>query len=129
MIGRSFLTLGGFFAAIAVALGAMGAHLLKEKLSIEQLANFETAVRYHMYHAIALILVGLAAGRGPTGLLTAAGWLFVAGIMLFSGGLYGFIFTGIKPFVHIVPIGGTLWIVAWVCFALSQLQKPPTAGS
>ena len=119
MPGRRFLMLGGLLAAVGVALGAMGAHLLKEKLSVEQLASFETAVRYQMIHAIALILVGLAAGRGSTGLLTAAGWLFIAGIVLFSGGLYGWIFTGIKPFVHVVPIGGTLWIVAWLLFAWS----------
>lgn len=129
MAGRSFLVLGGLIAATGVALGAMGAHLLKDKLSADQLANFETAVRYQMYHAIALVLVGLAAGRGASGLLNVSGWLFIAGIALFSGGLYGWIFTGIKPFVHIVPIGGTLWIVAWVCFAISQVAKNPAAGS
>lgn len=123
MAGRWFLFLGGILAAVGVGLGAMGAHLLKDKLSPEGLANFETAVRYQMYHAIALVLVGLAAGRGTSGMLNVSGWLFLAGIAVFSGGLYGWIFTSIKPFVHIVPIGGTLWIVAWVCFAISQLKR------
>ena len=134
MHGRIFLRLGGLLAAVAVAMGALGAHLLKEKLSAEQFANFETALRYQMYHAIALVLVGLAAGRNSAGRkganwLAAAGWLFVAGILLFSGGLLGWIFTAVKPFVHVVPIGGTLWILAWLCFAIAPLGKSPTAGS
>jgi uncharacterized membrane protein YgdD (TMEM256/DUF423 family) len=122
MAGRGFIFLGAIFAAIGVALGAMGAHALEEWLTDHPKHNFETAVRYQMVHAIALILVGLAAGRGSTGWLTASGWLFCAGILLFSGGLYGWIFTSVKPFVHIVPVGGTLWIIAWVCFAISQMR-------
>jgi uncharacterized membrane protein YgdD (TMEM256/DUF423 family) len=118
MQGKLFLVLGGLLAAAAVALGAMGAHMLKEKLTAEQLVTFETAVRYQMYHSFGLILVGLAARGGGNGLLAAAGWLMVVGLLLFSGGIYGWLFTGIKPLVHIVPVGGSLWIVAWVCFAM-----------
>jgi uncharacterized membrane protein YgdD (TMEM256/DUF423 family) len=95
----------------------MGAHMLKEKLTPEQLVTFETAVRYQMYHSFGLILVGLAARDGSNGLLATAGWLFVVGLLLFSGGIYGWLFTAIKPLVHIVPVGGSLWIVAWICFA------------
>ena len=124
MTGHRFIFLGAIFAAVGVAIGAMGAHALEDWLKAHDPKNsFETAVRYQMYHAVALVLVGLAAGRGSGGLLNAAGWLFVAGIVLFSGGLYGWIFTSVKPFVHIVPVGGTLWIVAWVCFAISQLRR------
>lgn len=123
MQGRWFLVLGGLLAAAAVGLGAIGAHLLKQKLPAEQLANFETAVRYQMYHAIGLILVGLAARSSASGLLSVAGGLFLIGVLLFSGGIYGWIFTSFKPFVHIVPIGGTLWILAWICLAVSQARN------
>ena len=128
MGGRGFLFIGSLLAGCGVALGALGAHALKDKLPIDQMANFETAVRYQMYHAMALVLVGLAANRNASRLLSIAGWMFAVGILLFSGGLYGWIFTSIKPFVHIVPIGGTIWIIAWVCFAISQVAKPSSAG-
>jgi uncharacterized membrane protein YgdD (TMEM256/DUF423 family) len=123
MSGRGFICLGAVLAGIGVALGALGAHLLKSRLSADQLASFETAVRYQMYHAIALIVVGFVAVRSAGGLLTAAASLFVLGIVLFSGGLYGWIFTGIKPFVHIVPIGGMSWIIAWLLFAWASWRS------
>jgi uncharacterized membrane protein YgdD (TMEM256/DUF423 family) len=122
MSDRTWIILGTLFAGTAVALGAIGAHALKGKIDPEQMPNFETAVRYQMYHSLALILVGIVAVRGTTTCLTVSGCLFLAGILLFSGGLYGWIFTAIKPFVHVVPIGGTLWIIAWVTFAVSQLM-------
>ena len=122
MSERGWIVVGALLAGTAVALGAMGAHALKGKLEPEQMLNFETAVRYQMYHSLALILVGIVAARGTTTCLTASGWLFLGGILLFSGGLYGWIFTAIKPFVHVVPIGGTLWIIGWVTFAVSQLM-------
>lgn len=120
MSDRTWIILGALLAGIAVAFGAMGAHALKGKIDPDQMLNFETAVRYQMYHSLALILVGIVAARGTSACLTASGWLFLAGILLFSGGLYGWIFTAVKPFVHVVPIGGTLWIIAWVTFAVSQ---------
>jgi uncharacterized membrane protein YgdD (TMEM256/DUF423 family) len=122
-MARFWIPIGALAAGIAVALGAMGAHALEEYLlTHDPKHNFETAVRYQMYHALALIFVGILAARAQSGLLNVAGWLFLLGILLFSGGLYGWLFTGIKPFVHIVPIGGTAWIVAWVCLAISQFK-------
>jgi uncharacterized membrane protein YgdD (TMEM256/DUF423 family) len=122
MHGRYWIGLGAVLAGVAVALGAIGAHLLKAKLSADQLANFDTAARYHMIHAVGLILLGLALrGQGPCRILNAAGWLLLAGIVLFSGGLYGLVLTEIKPLVHIVPIGGISWIVAWLLFAWGAL--------
>ena len=118
MADRTFLAIGGLVAAASVGLGAIGAHLLQGKLTPEQLVTYETAVRYQMYHAIALILTGLALRGGNSGLLTVTGWLFVVGLLLFPGGIYGWLFTGIRPFVRVVPFGGSLWIVAWVCFAV-----------
>ena len=122
MSDRGWIVVGSLLAGTAVALGAMGAHALKDKLLPDQMFNFETAVRYQMYHSLALILVGIVAARGTTTCLTASGWLFLGGILLFSGGLYGWIFTAIKPFVHVVPIGGTLWIIGWITFAVSQIM-------
>jgi uncharacterized membrane protein YgdD (TMEM256/DUF423 family) len=117
MQGKLFLIIGGYLAAAAVGLGAMGAHLVRDKLTVEQLAIFEMAARYQMYHSVGLILAGLATRSGNHALLLAAGWLFLTGILLFSGGIYGWLYTGFKPLAHIVPIGGSLWLVAWVCFA------------
>ena len=123
MQGKGFLVVGGLLAGSAVALGALGAHALKDKLSVEQMVSFETAVHYQMYHAIALILVGIVANRSVSRLLRATGWMFALGIVLFSGGIYGWLFTSIKPLVHVVPVGGIIWIVAWICFAVSQFSS------
>jgi uncharacterized membrane protein YgdD (TMEM256/DUF423 family) len=81
------------------------------------------AVRYQMYHALALILVGLLWPRFASRVLAAAGGLMLVGIVLFSGGVYAYLATGIKPFVHVVPIGGTLWIVAWLLLAVALSRR------
>jgi uncharacterized membrane protein YgdD (TMEM256/DUF423 family) len=108
-------------AGLGVAAGAMGTHLLKESWhwAPEKLETYEVAVRYQMYHALALVLVGLLAPRFGSRLLSAAGWLLLAGIVLFSGGIYAFLVTEVKALVHVVPIGGTGWIVAWALLALA----------
>ncbi len=133
MAGRYWIVLGALSAAIAVAAGALGAHFLKDLvkrdlLSSDQLASFETAVRYQMYHSLALVLVGLLLERWTGGLLQAAAIAFGIGIVLFSGGIYGWLYTGFKPLVHIVPIGGLTWIVGWMLLAIGSLLagKPPS---
>jgi uncharacterized membrane protein YgdD (TMEM256/DUF423 family) len=116
---RTFLILGSLSGALAVALGAFGAHGLRSVLSPDLLATYETGVRYHMYHALALVAVALVATRWPaTGLLSAAGWLFVAGTMLFSGSLYLLAFTGARWLGAITPFGGVAFIAGWLCLAL-----------
>ncbi len=97
---------------LAVALGAFAAHGLKSRLTPEMLAVFETGVRYHVYHALALLALGAA--RGPD----KAGWCFVGGIVLFSGSLYLLALAGEKRFGMITPIGGLLFLAGWVLFAL-----------
>ena len=94
-VADSFFVLGAFFAGTAVAAGAFGAHLLKPVLDAPMLAVFETAARYQMYHALALCLVSSAGGRYPNLNGTAVGWLFTAGILLFSGSLYALSLVGI----------------------------------
>src|SRR5512143_3839400 len=85
---RIFVVLGAVFGFLSVALGAMGAHALSQRLAPDRLALFETAARYQMYHALALLGVAWVIGRFPGGWAGAAGWLFVAGILVFSGTVY-----------------------------------------
>lgn len=118
MADRSpLLALGALNAAIAVAAGAFGAHGLKERLTPRALEIFETGARYHMYHALAMILVGLLVARG-TG-AAGAGWLFQAGIALFSGSLYALALTDTKVLGAITPIGGLAFLVGWLWLAWS----------
>lgn len=97
---------------LAVALGAFAAHGLKARLTPEMLTIFETGVRYHAYHALALLALGAA--RGPD----KAGWCFLCGIFVFSGSLYVLALTGEKRLGMITPIGGLLFLAGWVLFAL-----------
>lgn len=114
---RLFFALGCLSAFTAVALGAFGAHALKARLDAPLLAVFETAVRYQMTHALALLAVGWACTRWPGSVLTASGWLFVAGTVLFSGSLYGLSLAGVRWLGAITPLGGVAWLAAWLCLA------------
>src|SRR3954465_5364135 len=107
---KTFLLLGAIAAFLAVALGAFGAHGLRGRLSPEMLAVFQTGVQYHMYHAIALVLVAGILGRMDGWLIHAAGWAFVAGILLFSGSLYVLAMTGITVLGAVTPIGGLAFL-------------------
>lgn len=120
---KRFLTWGAILAGLAVALGAFGAHKLKELVPPETIAAFETGVRYQMYHALALLLAGLIAERLPAVWIKRAAWCFLAGILLFSGSLYlltAFKATdtvGLSGLGAITPIGGVCFIAGWVCLA------------
>ena len=117
---RLFFSIGSIASALAVGLGAFGAHALRDRLSEDMLAIFETGVRYHFYHALALLALGLAIGRWPeAGQLVTAGWLFVGGILIFSGSLYLLALTGTRWLGAITPIGGVLFILAWGMMALA----------
>jgi uncharacterized membrane protein YgdD (TMEM256/DUF423 family) len=119
---RLFLTLGALSAAIAVAAGAFGAHALRARLEPRLLDVFETGARYQMYHALALVVVAWVAARWPGALASSAGWLFVAGTLLFSGSLYAMTLTGVRALGAITPIGGVCFIAGWVCLALAARQ-------
>ena len=118
---RTFLLFGAVAAFLAVTLGAFGAHGLRGRLSPEMLAVFETGVRYHMYHALALILVGLIMGRMGGWLIQTAGWCFVAGIVLFSGSLYALALSGVTVLGVVTPIGGLVFLIGWACFAFAAI--------
>ena len=116
-----FLFLGAVLAALAMGLGAIGAHALKSLLSPEQLATFHTAVQYQMYHALGLILVGLLGLYQRSRWFDAAGWTMLVGILLFSGFLYAWLATGRRFFVYPVPVGGVAFIVGWLLTAVGAL--------
>jgi uncharacterized membrane protein YgdD (TMEM256/DUF423 family) len=121
MAGRYWMVCGAVLAALGVGLGAIGAHALKARLTAEQLVTYETGVRYHLYHALALIVVGLVIERYTSSLLQASAVAMLLGIVLFSGGIYAWLATAIKPFVHIVPIGGIALVVGWLLLAAGLL--------
>ena len=112
------IAVGAINAALAVAAGAFGAHGLKERLDASALAVFETAARYHMYHALALVLCGIIATKGAT----TAGWILQAGIVIFSGSLYAIALTGVKGLGAITPIGGLAFLVGWAYLAWTSLR-------
>ena len=139
MLSNYYISIAAFLGALTVALGAFGAHALKAVLSPAALITYETAVRYQMYHVVALLITGIlmnkAASPKEQKLLSRAGLFFIDGIVLFSGSLYFILakpFLGIEglPWVGVItPMGGLLWMVAWVLLALSQLPSVENSKS
>lgn len=122
---RLFLSMGSLLALAAVALGAFGAHGLKARLAPDLLAVFQTGVQYHFYHALGLVLVGLACFHLPeSGALRTSGWLMAAGIVLFSGSLYALALSGERWWGAVAPVGGTAFIAGWGAFAWAVLRAP-----
>lgn len=116
---RVFFALGSLLALLAVAAGAFGAHALRSRLTPEMLSAFEVGARYHMYHALALLAVAWVGTRWPGGAVTAAGWLFLAGIVVFSGSLYLLSLTGQRWLGAITPLGGVAFMLGWLMLAWS----------
>jgi uncharacterized membrane protein YgdD (TMEM256/DUF423 family) len=117
---KRFLIIAAYLGALSVALGAFGAHTLKDHLTQQALNTFETAVRYQFYHVFALALTGILYKTYPNVTLRYAGNLFILGIIFFSGSLYALIILGTTNFVWIgaiTPLGGTLFITAWILLA------------
>ena len=118
-----FVFLGGLLAALAVGLGAIGAHALKTQLKPEQLETFHTAVHYQMIHAIGLILVGLLSHYQRSRFFDVAGWAMLVGVILFSGFLFAWLATGLKFFVVPVPVGGIAFMIGWLALAIGALRS------
>jgi uncharacterized membrane protein YgdD (TMEM256/DUF423 family) len=114
---RHFLGLGALSAFVAVAAGAFGAHALRELVSADRLAVWETAARYQMYHALGLLVVAYLAAQKTAGPARLTGWLFVAGTVLFSGSLYALTLTGITWLGAITPLGGLAFLAGWLILA------------
>jgi uncharacterized membrane protein YgdD (TMEM256/DUF423 family) len=119
---RLFFVLGAVLSGLGVALGAFAAHGLRGVLDTADLATFETGVRYQMYHALALLAVAGALSRWPSGAVAAAGWLFTAGIVLFSGSLYLLVITGPRWLGAITPLGGVAFLAGWALLAWGAMR-------
>ncbi|TBU94837.1 DUF423 domain-containing protein [Stutzerimonas kirkiae] len=120
---RVFLMLAAFFGFTGVALGAFAAHGLKGRISSEYLAVFQTGVHYQVIHALALIGVALLLQRVSGTLLNVAGWAFTLGVLLFSGSLYVLTLTGIGKLGIVTPIGGTAFLVGWLCLFIAAWRQ------
>ena len=111
------MLIGSVLGFLGVAFGAFGAHALKDRLAPEQLARFETAVRYQFYHVFALLGVSLLSRAWPGLNFAPAGWAFLAGVIIFSGTLYLIDLTGIRTFGAVTPVGGALLLAGWLLLA------------
>jgi uncharacterized membrane protein YgdD (TMEM256/DUF423 family) len=116
---RLWIVLGAVNAFLSVAAGAFGAHGLKARLAPDLLTIFETGARYHMYHSLGLIAIGLVAQARPSPLLSGAGWALQAGIVLFSGSLYALALTGVRGLGAITPLGGLGFLAGWALLAVA----------
>jgi uncharacterized membrane protein YgdD (TMEM256/DUF423 family) len=116
---RLFFIAGCLFACAGVGLGAFAAHALKSVLDAPALATFETGVRYQMYHALALLAAAWAQSVFPGRLAVASGWLFIAGIVVFSGTLYAIVLTQTRWLGAVTPFGGLALLAGWLCLALA----------
>jgi uncharacterized membrane protein YgdD (TMEM256/DUF423 family) len=112
-----FAVIGAASGLASVAAGAFAAHALRQRLSADMVATFETGARYQMYHALALIAVAWAVSRWNAPQLPWAGWLFLAGSVVFSGSLYALAVSGQRWLGAIAPIGGALLLAGWACLA------------
>ncbi|HUJ87949.1 MAG TPA: DUF423 domain-containing protein [Burkholderiales bacterium] len=120
---KLFIAVGAAMAALAVALGAFGAHALNARLPADVLEVYHTAVQYHFLHALGLLAVGLALQLSPEATwLRAAGWLLTAGIVLFCGSLYLLALTGSKLLGAVTPLGGVAFILGWLAVVVGALR-------
>ncbi|GAA4407677.1 DUF423 domain-containing protein [Quisquiliibacterium transsilvanicum] len=126
---RGFFAAGALSALFGVAAGAFGAHGLRAIVAPDLLVVFETGARYQMYHAFALLAVAGAATRWPGPRVRAAGWLFVAGTLLFSGSLYLLALTGARGLGAVTPFGGLAFIAGWACLASAPWGRGRTRFS
>ncbi|HRP90843.1 MAG TPA: DUF423 domain-containing protein [Edaphocola sp.] len=128
-MNKKAIIAAAIFGMLAVILGAFGAHALKEKLTPELLNTFETGVKYQMYHAIALLAVGVLSGIAPSKWLNRSAIMFIIGILLFSGSIYALVAlkhsgaVGLMGFGMITPIGGLFFILGWLMILLGTFEK------
>ena len=116
---------GAVLSGLGVLVGAFGAHGLRDRVTADLLAVFETGVRYHLIHGLAVIAVAWAAARWPNAWIGAAGWLFTAGIVIFSGSLYILAISGGRWWGAVTPIGGVCFLAGWAALAVGALRASP----
>ncbi len=122
---RLFLAAGAISGGLAVAAGAFGAHALRSRLPPDLLAAWKTGAEYQLAHALALLAVGWLTARAPGAAATAAGWLFLAGTVLFSGSLYALALSGVRALGAVTPLGGVAFLAGWVALAWAALRMRP----
>ncbi len=121
---KFLLASGGVLATLAVLFGAFGAHAMEDRLSTEMIEIFNTGARYHFYHALGLLILGVASHFLPdTGWLRWSGYLMLAGVIIFSGSLYALALSDVRWLGAITPIGGTALIISWALFVVAVFQK------
>lgn len=118
----SLISAGAALGFLAVGLGAFGTHGLRDRITPEMLAVWHTGVEYHLAHALAAVLAGVLFRMNPVPLIRVAGWLFVAGTVLFSGSLYVLAVTGLRWLGAITPLGGVCFLAGWVCLAIGAAR-------
>jgi uncharacterized membrane protein YgdD (TMEM256/DUF423 family) len=118
---KVFFTSGALFGLLAFAAGAFGSHILKNKLSPDYLTVFEVAVRYQMYHALALMVLAWATLFFSSSLIPLAGWFFVFGTVIFCGSLYILVFSGVRWWGAITPVGGIILLLGWLLLVMGGL--------
>ena len=124
MSARVAILVGSAAMFVAVALGAFGAHALKTRLTPDMTAVWQTAVQYHAWHALALLVVGVLLLQWPgQRAVEVAGWLFVAGIVLFSGSLYALALTGVRGLGAVTPFGGVAFLAGWAALAWAAATR------
>lgn len=120
---RHALTLAAILLALAVALGAFGAHALSNLVDAKALANWHTAVQYHFLHALAILVLAIWMRLGAPDYLAKITGGLLLGLVLFSGSLYAYVLTGWKPLVFFTPVGGSIWLITWSIFAWFSLKQ------
>lgn len=116
---KTLMFVGALLGGVGVGIGAFGAHGLRGRLSPEMLGVFETGVRYHLYHALAILAAAALMSRLESRGVIVAGWSFAAGIVIFSGSLYALALTGITTLGAITPIGGVAFLIGWIALAVA----------
>src|SRR5262245_29623774 len=116
---KTLMFVGALLGGVGVAVGAFGAHGLRGRLSPDMLAIFETGVRYHMYHALAILATAALMMRVEGRAVVIAGWSFATGILVFSGSLYALALSGVTMLGAITPIGGVAFLVGWICLVIA----------
>ncbi len=122
-MARVFVILGSINMLIAVALGAFGAHIVRDLISGHYYTIYQTGVDYHMFHSLGILLVGIIALKIPGKQINWSGWLLFIGIVIFSGSLYVLSLTGISIIGAITPIGGVSFLIGWLLLALAAYKK------
>lgn len=124
-MNRLFVSLGSGMAFIGIALGAFGTHGLRDRVSEANLKIWQTAVQYHLIHAVSLVLVGLLAAQHSGRAVKTAGWLMFGGILIFSGSLYALAVTDLRVLGAITPLGGLCFLAAWLTLAITFSSRRP----